>query len=75
MSSASQELRFGNCLLPGSSLITREGDMELQPHDPGNMVLILPLCEANSVFLGHNHCMWLGQTGGTQLDSHVMMLI
>lgn len=54
--------------------LLEKGGMELQPHDPGSMVL-LQLCEASSVFLGRNHCMWLGQTGETQLDSGVMMLL
>ena len=54
--------------------LLEKGDMELQPLDPGNTVLHLPPCGASSVFLGHGHCMWLGQTEGTLLDSHVMLI-
>lgn len=43
--------------------------MELQSVDPGNTVH-LPPGGASSVFSGHSHCVWLGQTGGTQQSRH-----
>lgn len=67
VSSLSWELWL--CQLSFTRLLSSTtGAAEVQPHDPGNIVFLLPPYEDNSVFL--SHCIWLRQTAGTRQSCH-----